>query len=127
MVNVAGMAVGTVHPTVGLPQGLPDSPAVCGEVTAATNTAIKRRHERIRMWAYIDDRTVGSTTGTGAIPAITDVANEVATMDASFGVSENRSKRQIWHAASAANATVEHLGLRVNHADPNQDITPKSS
>jgi hypothetical protein len=127
MVNVAGMAIGTIHPTVGLPQGLPDSPAVCGEVTNAANTAIKRRHGRIRNWAYIDDRTVGRTTGTGNVPKITDVADEIAAMDASYGMSENEDKRQIWHAEDAANATVEHLGLLVNHANPSQDIVPKSS
>ena len=48
-------------------------------------------------------------------------------MGESFGVAEDVDKRQVCHANSAENATVEHLGLMVNHANPNQDITPKSS
>ena len=128
LITMSGHYVSTLLPNKGIPQGLPDSPAVCAETTAPGNTLV-RRQRCTTNWAYVDDRTIGITPPTDGLPAPTpdSLADFAAAVDQRVDLLENRSKRQVWTADDPASATVEHLGLYVNHPTPTQPIRPTKS
>ena len=113
----------TIVPTRSLPQGLPEVPFLAGEIFAPIGKIVRQGNDHARNWGYIDDRTICSTTDDNPQPP----ADATTQLTNGIGLSENQSKRQLWSTQSPDDATVEHLGLVLNHAKPTHPFTPKKN